>query len=260
MTAFRRVDKGNFHWYQEGQRRVPGVTSVISGGIPKPALIGWAAGAVAEYVADNPQQIAAMGDQREALVGMLKGVPNDDRDRAARRGTEVHRLAEGLVRGLEVDVPEELAGHVESYLRFLEDWAPSDEIVEGHCFNRTLWYAGTFDLIATMGRTRWLLDIKTTRSGVYPEAAIQLAAYRRAEVYIGADGAVHAMPSVDRCGVVWVRADGYDVIPVATGEAVFRAFRWAYGIAEFMRAAKDRPTDYVDAPIYPPRPHLEVVS
>lgn len=259
--TFRRVDKGNIHWYQEGQRRVPGVTWVIGNGIPKPALIGWASGAVAEYVADNTDQIVAMRDQREALIGMLKGVPSDDRDRAARRGVEVHRLAEGLVNDLEVEVPEELAGHVESYLRFLEDWEPTGEIVEGHCFNRTLWYAGTFDMVAhLLGRQRWLLDIKTTRSGVYPEAAIQLAAYQRAEVYVNAAGELEPMPQVDRCGVVWVRADGYDLIPVNTGEAVFRAFRWAYGIAEFMRAAKDRPTDYVDAPIYPPRPHLEVVS
>ena len=38
---------------------------------------------------------------------------------------------------------------------------------------------GTFDLIADFNDgLRRLVDIKTTRSGIYPETTIQVAAYR----------------------------------------------------------------------------------
>jgi hypothetical protein len=264
VADFRRVDSGPNHWYLLNGRRIPGVTYALGNGFPKPALVNWAAGSVADFVANNPELINGLRDQPEALVRMLKGIPNDDRDRAARRGTQVHRLAEGIVRGDEVEVPEELAGHVDSYLRFLDDWRPRDEIVEGTGYSAKGFYAGTFDLIATLvDGKRWLLDLKTTRSGVFLEAALQLSAYQRFEVYVGDDGQHYAMPAVDRCGVVWVRADGYDLVPVNTSEGVYHAFRWAYGVAEFRRGADDQhhedwPHRYIGAPLSPPR-RLEAV-
>ena len=57
------------------------------------------------------------------------------------------------------------------------------------------------------GRQRWLLDLKTSRSGVYGETALQLAGYRFAEVYVDSGGVEQPMPEVDRCAVVWVRAE-----------------------------------------------------
>jgi hypothetical protein len=48
-------------------------------------------------------------------------------------------------------------------------------------------YAGTGDLIAWLTvpgasvPSSWLLDVKTNRSGIYGETALQLAAYRYAE-------------------------------------------------------------------------------
>jgi hypothetical protein len=237
----RRVDGKAWgkptHWYEDANgRRIPGVTSIINDGVPKPALVRWASRTTAEYAVNRWADLDRMAIADRLTE--LKGAAFADRDAAARRGTEVHDLGERLAHGQEVDVPDELAGHVEAYVRFLDEWEPLVVLAEATVVNYTIGYAGTLDLIADMAGQRWLLDLKTTRSGVFGETALQLAAYRYAEVYVedGVDGTVDPpvegplefpMPQVDRCGVVWVRADGYDVVPVVADPWVFTEFRYA---------------------------------
>lgn len=231
MTVTKRIDGGRGHWYKLDGQKVDGVTTVISNGIPKPALINWAAREVATYAADNLEAIATL--DRAARIDLLKGSHYRERDAAARRGTEVHGLAEKLINGEEITVPEELSGHVDSYMRFLDEWNPTPILVEAVVGHRTHKWMGTFDLFAEMGGVPWLLDIKTTRSGIYGETALQLAAYRHAEFYLDAADNEQPMPWADRVGAIWVRADGYDIVPVEADEKVYRAFRYAQQIAAF---------------------------
>ncbi len=99
---------------------------------------------------------------------------------------------------------------------------------------------GTLDAVAHLGDGQvWLLDFKTSASGIWPEAAVQLAAYRNAEFYLDADGDEQPMPAVDTAGCVWLRADGYDLIPVNTGPDVFRVFLYAQQLAQFTRAPRE---------------------
>jgi len=261
MSNTKRVNAGNGHSYRMDGDRVDGVTTILSNGIPKPALVGWAAKTIAEYVGERitidphtgtvdattlAHDLATIGREnrysrwpndgsvsRLAFIETLKGVHWQDRDRAAKRGTEVHRLAELIVKGEEVDVPEELVGHVDSYIKFLDDWQVQELIVEGVCGHRKHRWMGTFDLVAVLHGERWLLDIKTTRSGIWGETALQLAAYRNAEFYLDGDGEEQPMPEVDRVGAVWVRADGYDLVPVEAGTDVYAMFRYAQQVARF---------------------------
>jgi len=171
------------------------------------------------------------------MVAALKEVPWAARDRAAVRGTEVHGLGEQLLRGEEVEVPEHLAGHVESYVRFLDEWKPEPILIEAPVGHRRWRYAGTLDMVVRLPDGRQVLaDIKTSASGIWPETAYQLAAYRHAEVYLDADGREQPMVPVDAGYAIWVRADGYDVIPVECGERVFRDF---LHIAWVARSARD---------------------
>ena len=72
-------------------------------------------------------------------------------------------------------MPDELAGHVDNYLALVRDWHPEELLVEATCANRSHAWPGTLDLVADLADGRgWLLDLKTTRSGVYPDTAIQL--------------------------------------------------------------------------------------
>lgn len=239
----RRIDKMAFgkptHYYEDANgKRIPGVTTILNEGLPKPALINWAANATAEAAVNRWDELTDMGPADRLKI--LKAARYEDRDQAAKRGTEVHDLAEKLMLGQEVTVPDELRGHVEAYVRFLDDWQPEPVLTEVTVVNYTHGYAGTLDMIFNRGDGNILADIKTTRSGIYGETALQLAAYRYAEVYLTADGE-HDLPDIDDTWAIWVRGDGYSVIPVNTSPAVFDDFR---RVAATSRAAK-RLSSYV---------------
>jgi hypothetical protein len=228
-VAIERIDRGNNHWYLIDGRKADGVTTVINKGMPKPALVGWAAKVVAEKAVGIAEDMPAMFERmgRDAVVNALKREPNLQRDTAADRGTQVHRLADELVHGREVDVPDELSAYVDSAVAFMNTWRPRPVLSEIVVASRRWGYAGTLDLVADLpdGR-RVLFDYKTGKS-VWPETAMQLAAYRHADCYLGTDG-VTEVPmgeiGIDECMAVHVRADGFDVIPLDTSEPVFRAF------------------------------------
>lgn len=240
-----RRNYGRGHAYADEQGRVPGVTSILSAGLPKPALVNWAANVTAEYAVDHWAELAEQGPA--ARLKTLTKARYADRDAAANRGTQVHGLAERLIIGEQVDVPDELAGHVESYLRFLDEWEPAPVIVEGVVISRRHRYAGTFDLIADIAGERWLLDLKTSRSGIFGEVALQLAAYRYADAVLVGD-TEQPVPEVDRTGAVHVRADGYDLIPVTAGPAEFRAFRYVQQVAGFAESARELVGDALTPP------------
>lgn len=223
MTGPIKFSPGN-HQYRLDGKPVKGVTTLLSGGLPKPALPRWAANTVAEYVADNPeaiQQLRTMG--RWPMVNALKGIPWEQRDRAGAKGTEVHKLAEQIVHGTEVEVPGHLVGHVEGYARFLDAWNVEPLLVERQIANREHWYAGTFDLIATVNGEPTFLDIKTSK-GVYGETALQIAAYRNAEFWQDDDGLEQPLPETVKAGVLHVREDGTDFVPVDSSDAPWRCF------------------------------------
>lgn len=259
--AFKRKNHGRNHSYWDGDHKVPGVTSYLQS-LPKPALVGWAAGSVAEFVVDHlvvtkdghlvadelDAGLREMAREKEVsfpdkfsrskAVQLLKGLPNYDRDKAANRGTEVHDRAHKLAEGEEVEVAEEIVGHVDAYLKFRDDWTPTKELVERPIINRTNWYCGTFDLVADIdGLGRQLIDIKTSRSGIFGEVALQLAAYRYAEHYLDETGAEQPMPEIDGCCALWLRADGYDLYPIKADEDAFRVFRHLQQVAIWLDGA-----------------------
>jgi hypothetical protein len=204
------------HWYMLDGVRADGVTTVISKALPKPALTAWAARSVAEFVADNQIEVSALwGENRDRMVNELKGTPYRERDAAANRGTEVHALAEKLVKGEAVEVPGELAGYVDAYVKFLDEWSPKPVLVEAAVGNRRWNLAGTLDLVAELpGGEIALMDVKTSK-GVYPEVALQLAAYANAEFYMD-NGAEVPMSSlgIQSGYVIHVRDGSYAVHPV----------------------------------------------
>jgi hypothetical protein len=230
VTLTRR-NHGTGHSYELDGLWVPGVTTLISAGFPKAALVHWASKACANEVIDFWDELATLSISER--FERVRSAPNRDRDAAARRGTEVHKIAQRLLANETVDVPEEIDGHVQSYLQFLADWDVRELLVETSVGRRDgIRYAGTLDLIADLrDRRRWLLDLKTTRSGVFEENALQLAGYRFAEFYVDDVGREYPMLKVDQCGVVWLRADGYDLYPVDAGEPEFLLFQMVARIA-----------------------------
>jgi hypothetical protein len=173
-TIVRR-NHGRGHSYLVNDEKKIGATTALNEGYPKPAIARWAARTCGEEVLDHWDELVALPPSERAE--RVRTAPDRDRDAAARRGTEVHRLAQRLQAGETVDVPDELEGHVDAYLRFAEEWQPAELFVEAPIANLTWGYSGTPDIVGELFDERWLLDLKTGRSGVFSEAALQLAAY-----------------------------------------------------------------------------------
>lgn len=224
-------DRGKWHQYRLDGERVTSVTTILNGGLPKPALVGWAARTVAETAADMPSTVDALRDLgRGPLVAALTAVVEQRRNTAADRGTEIHRYGELVSRGEPVDVPADIADAVAGYARWLDLSGFEVDLSERIVGNRVARYAGRFDLYGHMGGLRWLLDLKSG-SGVYGDAALQCAAYARAEFYVGDDGDEHPMPTVDRIGVLHVQPEAtelFDLGDIATSFTEFRAAQVIY--------------------------------
>lgn len=250
--TIKRVNRGKGHSYVDTETglKIPGVTTVVGEGIPKPALVNWAASVTADYALDHWETLGAMPPSERHKK--LTGARWESNDAGKARGTQVHNLAQVLVTGGRVAVPAGLEGYVESYVAFLNDFDVRPIAVERTVYSEKHRYCGTFDLVADLldpddlevdpdlrSRVRWLLDIKTARSGIFGETALQLAAYRYAEYMVDDDEELADMAPVDRCGAVHVRPDGYDLIPVEAEDVQFRAFLYAQQVGQFLANSRD---------------------
>lgn len=228
------------HRYKLDGQWVPGVTTILGKAIPKPALPKWSAKSVAEYVARNREQIEqfyAMGEG--PMVAALKEVPWAERDAAGNRGTEVHDLAEKYVLGHEIEVPDELIGHVEACAAFIEDWNIRPVLTEAVVGSREHRYAGKLDLVADSSEApRAIFDWKTAKSGIYMETAYQTNAYAYAEFH-GEDGDESPMADlgIEAAFGVHITASGYDVYPLEFGPDVFAEFVHLRRSAELIEKA-----------------------
>lgn len=255
-APIRRYDTARGHVYKDAEgRRVPGVTTFLDGGVPKKALINWAATTTADYAVAHWDELGQL--DVAARLKKLNGARWEEKDRAANKGTLVHELGEQLVAGQVVQPPDELAGYAEAYARFLDEFDVQPVYVESSVVSYEHGYAGTLDLIADLTHPRWggtrrlLLDLKTNRSGIFGETALQLAGYRFADVLIVDEDGEQVeidMPEVDGCAGVHVRADGYDLVPVTADEEQHRVLLYAREMAEFTRIS----SDLVGRPIAPP--------
>ena len=244
LPTIERRNHGTGHSYRLDGEKAPGVTTILRM-LPKEALINWAATATADHAIDYWDELSEMrlSERHKRLERAHFAV----RDTAAKRGTQVHRLAAQLADGIEVAVPEELEGHVDSYLDFLTRVEPDVVAVELVVGCRAPRFCGTTDLIAdlpdlTVGdevipACRWLLELKTSRSGIFRESALQTCAYSRADAYVVFDdlpgGVVRPMSGlgIDRCGAVHVRGDGWDFRPLDASDetwAYFGHLAWLY--------------------------------
>jgi hypothetical protein len=195
----KTIHKNDSRLYVWDGGEYPGVTSVV-GMLPKPALQYWAAKKVAEAAIER-------GKVTERDINWLKAAPKRDLNQAAEKGSSVHDTLDRLVNGETVDIPDDERGFIDGFHQFCDRYEPdfimTEETVHGEFGEYG--YCGSFDAIIEIAGERWLIDFKTTRSGVHPEVAIQLAAYANAHSIIHPDGSSEPVPFIDRFGVLWLR-------------------------------------------------------
>ena len=249
VPPIREKKVGSGHYYVDAVgQRADGVTDVGKRGIPAPALVPWGINSVADYAVNNWHDLETLPVSER--IKALKGAPYAERDAASNRGREIHALADALVHGEQVDVPDELAGHVDACVAFLNDFDPQPVLTERLVYNLLYGYAGRLDAVVTVaarrinpaatggGASTRLLDYKTGKA-IYPDVAPQLAAYAAAEYYLDDDGAPHPMIPVDGGLAVHLRSDGYDVYPVEIGPRVFRLWLYAQQVAQWAGTYKN---------------------
>ena len=225
------------------------VTSMLGGGIPKPALVGWGIKATSEWAWEHREVWAKLN--KTDAIKLLKGSPYSQRDDAAARGTAVHQTLEALLS--DAPMPQDLtedeqacADAAADFLALRDSQHLGTEIT---VFNDSLGtgYAGTLDLweIDREGQT-WILDYKTSKSGVFPDMAIQQVAYQRAEWAL-----VKARPLGDgksvakvipwgpeyaeRLGIVHVSPKGAVLHPIKNPESLLPILESAARISQWLK-------------------------
>ena len=248
--TLKRFETNYGHGYTLDGKRVKGVTTLINQGLPKPGLTYWAARSVAEYVCHNPDGVESLRSMGEGpMIAALKGVPWQQRDEAAAVGTEVHHLAEQVIGGKPVEVPDHLEGHVRGYAEWLDTFDVEEVMTEFVLGNRQWSYAGTCDALLRIGGRTILADLKTAK-GVYGDNALQVAMYANAEFYLDADGIEQPMPAVDGLAIVHVTPTGTWHYEVADPEA---AWKDALHVAWVARAADRIKNQLGDEPVTAPQ-------
>lgn len=272
---------------QPGDRRLWSVTTII-GVLDKPGLLYWSA----EQAALAAVSVARTLEQRVAEDGHDEVVKwlRDARFRRPRGrlsdsalGTCAHAACEQYALTGTRPGADDLAGFVrrEGGARFagvadevavldrmldrfdgwLQRFAPSYDATEVVVYSPTYGYAGQADAFLRVDGVRLLVDYKSSRSGFdkqgrpkspYPEAALQLAAYRHAELaavwrprrleqfrrryYLLSDAERDRsvpVPETDGGAVLHLTPDHCELFPVRCDEVVHEAFLYVQEAARW---------------------------
>ena len=229
-------------WPPGGTNQYVSVTTALQS-LPKPWLVPWAARVVAETAVYKRELLDRLvADDPEEAVRWLKGAHNTSRDTAARTGSTLHEIAEldALGETGEADTQvARLSAEGQLKARQLRDFFSriphrlAD--VETVIYNDRHRYAGTLDFLVEFTDPQVtmmmpfppglvVMDLKTGK-GVYPEYALQLAAYRGAQYQVDLDRGIRRemSPTVGAC-VLHVTTSSWALIPTITDADVFNAF------------------------------------
>lgn len=254
LNRLKRRDYGSGHSYMLDGIKVPGVTTII-GKLDKPALIDWAARKSAGYAIDHWDELSEMPLMERAKL--IQDARWDSNKKAIVRGNRIHALAEKLGAEGEAQPPAELLSQVEAYARFLDNWEMETVATEASIAHTEYRYAGTLDSIVKSPKLGTiLLDVKTGQ-GVFGEVALQLAAYRYADLLqeSGKPPKEGPMIPVDDCYVAHVLGDDVELLPVEATEETFDTFLYLREVFAWHDAATNRSSDQyrppVGAAVYP---------
>ena len=183
-----KTRRGRGHSYVTSQgERVPSVTTIL-GVVNKPGLPNWASRMAAGFAIKETKQLIKDGNVTIANLNALEERARKEhlrvRDDAASIGIAIHSVVEARLEGRVVEpsreVPEFVVRNVDDF--FTESLESFEVAYREEVVAHPLPFAGTLDAILKVGDKLILIDWKTS-SGVYPEMALQVAAYAKAAKY-----------------------------------------------------------------------------
>lgn len=264
----RVATRGYYRDPATGQR-LKSVTTILTQGVPKEALIRWSANYTAETALANLPRLvrASRGTDAEftATYDWLRGAPDRKKNDRGELGKAIHKLIEAKILGEPIpqallDNPE-FAPYMAVFLEFVEDFRVEFEASEMVVANYEREYGGTLDyMLRSPFIRRGRLQMGDTKSGgeldkkgVYAEAGLQMAAYRHAQYGWLRDGSRIEMPRTYGGVVLHLRPEGCRVIPVECGERMFGRFLHAIEVARFTSVDAKH---VLGAPLHPGDGHV----
>lgn len=248
LDGQKPADDDERHW---------SVTTIL-GCLKAEGLLYWTAEEAAKAAVNSAASLQSRIEEegREAVIKWLR----DARFRrakgertAAELGTEVHAACEAYaLTGQRPDVDAEVQPFLDQFDRWAQEFQPVYQAAEVTVYSPSYGYAGTCDAFLTVGGVRCIVDYKSSRKSFdnrgnpttpYPEVALQLAAYRHAELaavwrprrmeqyrrrYYLLGQAEREMavpvPEVDTGLVIHITPDHCDAYPVECGPDIFESF------------------------------------
>jgi len=232
------TDNGRYYFHPGDKRSVPSITNVKSVKNFK------AAGAVAAkecatYASKNRAMLATL-DEQDAW-SLVKGAPyrpDAAKNIASKNGDIVHGWIDEHIGGnvvdpmvyIDINTGEEkpsnptARGMWRAFLDFEAHYQPEWFMSEFTVWNDTVGYAGTMDWAAWINGNLILADNKSGKAA-YPDMALQLAAGGFAEFILKPDGSEIEVPKFDRYGILHVRPQYWELIPVAHVPEWWEAFK-----------------------------------
>ncbi|GAA4852333.1 PD-(D/E)XK nuclease family protein [Saccharopolyspora rosea] len=243
MPGIQTLNRSGSRFYvdpADSSKKAPSVTSIIAM-LPKPYLVPWAAKLTAENAIDNLGSIVDLAlSDRDGAIDYMRGAHRRSTKAAADIGTEVHDLFERIARGETVrNVHPDLRPYLDHIHDFHGRYEPEYRHIEDAVWSDEHDYAGSFDAICDIDGETLILDVKTTRSGVHEDVALQLSAYAYADRIIKQDGAIVAMPEIHAGAVLHVRPEGWRLVPIRIDAEVLgyflhlrKVFDWNHSVAK----------------------------
>jgi len=159
----------------------PSVSQIVGLLDKSAALMFWAAKCAVDYIKENRSKFDEHAHAFDNICS--DAVTAYKNDQSKEIGTEVHKQIEKFIKK-EFDFKAPREAEVDNCLTAFSDWFDINnvEIIETEktLIHFDLGYAGTCDAVAIINGTKYIIDWKTSKS-IYPEYALQLAAYRIAE-------------------------------------------------------------------------------
>lgn len=258
---------------KDADRRFWSVTTLIDV-LGSEGLIWWAAKETAKAAVHKRStwlSIEESSGSLEAIDWLAKArfTPPKGERKSSELGSDVHAAAEEYaLTGVKPSVARDVQPFLDRFDEWLSEWQPRYLATEASVFSPRYGYAGTLDAILevddpqTGESIRLIIDYKTSREGFdgrgrpktpFPEVALQLAAYRYAELAAVArvrrweerrrryyllndwekENAV-PVPEVKGAGCIHITPDHCDLFPVRADLEVFDSFLAVMDAARFV--------------------------
>ena len=151
-------------------------------------------------------------------------------DRAADRGTKVHKACETLDLYGKVEISDEFAPYVAAYLQFRKEHEVQWQMIEQSMYHTEDRYAGTVDRYGLLDGVHTLVDFKTSYVVQKRLAIAQLNLYRRMLQRNGYP--------VDRQVILHLTKDGYKLVEIERRDDVPEALLTLHRLMEKKKRRK----------------------